>query len=120
MGYLRDLLSVLLFSVRVNRSRRRVGPQQLVAALRARGQSCPKRSPQQRSRLRALIHRVDRLFPSGTNCYRRALVEIGLDAGAAAEPMYLGLRAGGGKNSGHAWLSSDAGTSDKYDATFVV
>jgi hypothetical protein len=118
--FVRDLLSVVCLSVRVDLSRRRIGPQQLVAALRVRGMSARRRSPFQRSRLRRLIATVDRFFPSGGNCYRRALVEIGMDADAAEEPFYLGLRAGGGKNSGHAWLSSEPVAPNKYDATFVL
>lgn len=120
MRSFKDLVSVILLSIRVNSSRRRIGPQPLVAALRRRGQAGPTRSSVQRSRLRAIIRLVDRWFPSGPNCYRRALVEIGLDAAAAAEPIYMGVRAGGGKKSGHVWLPSEPVPSDKYDATFVV
>jgi len=67
-----------------------------------------------------VIRLVDRCFPSGGNCYRRVLIEIGMDAGAAAERLHLGLRADGGLNSGHAWLESAPGRLDPYDAEFVV
>jgi hypothetical protein len=67
-----------------------------------------------------VIRFVDSLFPSGPNCYRRALVEIAMDAGAAAEPLHMGLLADGGLNSGHAWLDSAADPTRSYDAEFVV
>jgi hypothetical protein len=73
-----------------------------------------------RTKLQRLIRFVDRLFPSGPNCYRRALIEIAMDAGAAAEPLHMGLQAEGGLNSGHAWLASSSDPSRSYDAEFVV
>jgi hypothetical protein len=77
------------------------------------------RDARARARLQWLIRAVDRLFPSGPNCYRRALVEIGIDAGAAAERLHMGLSAFGGRDSGHAWLTSSPGT-ERYDAEFVA
>jgi hypothetical protein len=63
---------------------------------------------------------VDRSFPSGANCYRRVLLEIALDSGAAREPIYFAFSAGGGPQSGHACLASDRVTLESYDAVFVV
>jgi len=77
-----------------------------VAAARARGRIAMRRSADGRRDLRAAIDLVDRLLPGDPNCYRRALLEIGLDAGAAEEPLHLGLRVPGGPRSGHAWLGS--------------
>ena len=67
-----------------------------------------------------MIGIIDRAFPSGPNCYRRVLVEIAMDAGAAEEDLHIGLRAHGGPKSGHAWLGSEGTAAERYDAEFVV
>jgi hypothetical protein len=81
---------------------------------------CRQRSPRERATLQSLIRLIDRAFPSGPNCYRRALVEMAVDAGAAVEPLHLGLAAEGGPNSGHAWLASSLDRGGRYDAELVV
>jgi hypothetical protein len=63
---------------------------------------------------------MDRLLARPANCYRRALVEIAMDAGAATEPLHFGLRAGGGTNSGHAWLGAESDRGSRYDAKFIL
>jgi hypothetical protein len=75
-----------------------------------------------RASLRRLIRIVDRCFPSGGNCYRRALIEVAMDASAAAEPLHMGIRSNGGPNSGHAWLGSlpESDGRGPYDADFVA
>jgi hypothetical protein len=69
-----------------------------------------------------MIRLVDRLFPGGANCYRRTLLEIALDAGAAEERLFLGLKEQGGPASGHAWLESwpDAAEASRYDAIVEI
>ncbi len=47
-----------------------------------------------RSRLRRAIGWVDAAFPGGPNCFRRTLMEIALDAGAAGETLVFGLDVG--------------------------
>lgn len=116
----RDALEVAILAVRVNRDRSHRGPEDLVRALRLRGAKLRTRTETERARLQRLVRFVDSLFPSGPNCYRRALVEIAMDAGAAAEPLHMGLQADGGFNSGHAWLESSPDPSRSYDAEFVV
>jgi hypothetical protein len=116
----RDAFRVAVLSYLVNGSRSRFGPEYLVRVLRQRGALCQTRVGAKRVRLRRIIRFVDRLFPSGPNCYRRALIEIAMDAGAAAEPLHMGLQAEGGLNSGHAWLASSPDPSRSYDAEFVV
>jgi hypothetical protein len=67
-------------------------------------------------------------MPGGENCYRRALVEIALDRGAAQEPVHFAFRSRGGHGSGHAWLggATDEGGAPTapppggYDAYFVL
>ena len=105
-------------TIRVDKARRQEGPIHLVRSLRTEGSSNPH-STAERVRLRWVIHLVDRCFPSGPNCYRRVLVEIAMDAGAAAEPLHLGIQADGGFGSGHAWLASERPI-ERYDASFVV
>jgi hypothetical protein len=49
-------------------------------------------------------------MPGGGNCYRRALLEIALDRGAACEPLLLGFTMREQRLAGHAWL---AGSEDE-------
>jgi hypothetical protein len=103
----------------VNR-RRKQPPAKLIASLRARGASCAARDAEGRRQLQRAIRFVDRFFPTGPNCYRRVLMEIALDAGAAAEPLHMGLKAEGGASSGHIWLASAPDGAGRYDAEFVA
>jgi hypothetical protein len=107
-------------AIAANRARVERGPARLLAELRARGSARRARDASGRQALRRIIAFVDRCFPSGENCYRRVLIEIAMDAGAASEPLHLGLRAHGGKDSGHAWLGVASGRVGNYDAEFVV
>jgi hypothetical protein len=116
----RDAFEVAILAIRVNRARSRRGPQELAQSLRLRGAQSRPRSARERASLRRLIRFVDSLFPSGPNCYRRALIEIATDAGAAKEPLRMGLVAEGGLNSGHAWLASSPDPDRRYDAEFSV
>jgi hypothetical protein len=115
-----ELLQVAVVAIAANRSRGTVPPAELVSSYRARGAGRPAREKAARERLRRTIRFVDRLFPSGPNCYRRTLTEIALDSGAAAEPLHMGLQAGGGPRSGHIWLASAPDGAGRYDAEFVL
>jgi hypothetical protein len=100
---------------RAERARRALGPRAAAEAMRALGEARRRRSPAERARLQRAIRIVDRLaFRAGANCYRRALLEMALDAGAAGEPLMMGFKSGGGAGSGHAWLAShrDGGAFD--------
>jgi hypothetical protein len=114
------LLETAFIGVKVEWGRKSLGPQDLVPRLRARGSRRPWRDEAGRLRLRRAIRFVDRWFSSGGNCYRRVLIEIAMDAGAATEPLHLGLQTDGGPNSGHAWLGSVRDGEERYDAEFVV
>jgi Transglutaminase-like superfamily len=103
----------------VEYGRRRQGPALLLPRLRKRGARSPIRSDPQRVLLRRMIRVLDRLIPGGENCYRRALLEISVDAEAAQRPIHLGLRVPGGPRSGHAWLG-DSSQAEAYDAQFDV
>jgi hypothetical protein len=115
-----EFFEIVRLAIAVDRDRATRGPVELTRSLRARGAKHVARSTRRRASLQRTIRVVDRLFPSGPNCYRRSLVEIGMDAGAAAEPLYMGLTAAGGSKSGHAWLASSPDPSGRYDAEFVV
>jgi hypothetical protein len=43
----------------------------------------------------------------GGNCFRRALLEMALDRGAAGDPLLMGFNVHGGRLAGHAWLPAD-------------
>jgi hypothetical protein len=47
------------------------------------------------------------------------LVEVSLDADAAGERLFAGLRTGGRPGSGHAWLESQT-VETVYDAVITV
>lgn len=66
-----------------------------------------------------MIRWVDARVPGGPNCYRRVLLETALDASAARERIVFGLRQGGGRASGHAWLEGQP-EGEGYEATFSV
>lgn len=86
--------------------RRHEGPEPLLARYRELGRSGPRRPESGRALLRSAIGFLDRRFPDGGNCYRRVLLEIALDAGAAEEPFVMGFRLTDAANDGHAWLES--------------
>lgn len=121
-GRLVDLGHLLIALPLVEWGRRFQGPARAVSDLRRLGRRSKERSPSEREALRRTIARVDARFPGGGNCYRRVLCEIALDAGAARDPVHLGLRAHGGPGSGHAWLSSwpDAVKAGDYEAVLDI
>ncbi len=116
----RDLLRVGLVLPAIEFGRVNEGPGHLVPRLRSRGQASRRRNEAERTTLRRAIGIADRLIPGGPNCYRRALLEIALDAGAAEEPLKFGLRSNGGTGSGHAWLGSDRDPPVTYDVELAL
>ena len=115
-----ELFKVTSIALFVNRSRSSVAPRDLIAVLRSSGATCAARDSHGRERLRRAIRFVDRCFPSGPNCYRRVLLEIALDSGAASEPLHFGLQFRGEPKSGHIWLASQTTGAQRYDAEFVA
>jgi len=116
---LMDCARCLRTIVRIERARRSAGPLPAARLARSFGKTADPRWGLDRERLRRYVRRVDSLFPGGPNCYRRALLEMAFDRGAAAETLHLGLRASGGPRSGHAWLSSETPTGS-YDVTLSI
>jgi hypothetical protein len=96
------------------------GPLPLVSELRLRAQTTPLRDESRRATLQRLISALDRRMPGGPNCYRRVLLEIRLDRGAAGQPIHIGLLSGGGPRSGHAWLGENRGRPEPYDVEIAV
>jgi hypothetical protein len=103
----------------VERDRLSVGTASAVTAARRRGRGAKRRGPAAREVLRRAIGIIDARFGGG-NCYRRALLEMSLDAGAAEEVLYLDLRVSGDRDSGHARLESWPSDGRQFDATFEV
>ena len=98
----------------VERVRLEKGPRLAMEVVRGVGSTKKDRGPAGRFQLARAVRLVDRLFPGGPNCYRRALLEAALDSGAAAEPLMMGFRTAEGRCEGHAWLGSDPSASS-YD-----
>lgn len=117
---LSEALRVLWALPAAERARRHLGPAPAVARVRDRGRRAAERDPGARARLRRAIAGMDRCLPGGGNCYRRALLEIALDRGAAGEALYLDLAAAGGEGSGHARLASWPDDGRGYDATLAL
>ena len=101
-----ELFRVIIVLPAVESTRRSIGFAPAVSAMRARGAYCLQRGSRQRIFLQRAIAWVDSRIPGGTNCYRRVLLELSLDAGAASEPVLIGLDPRGGPGSGHVWLAS--------------
>ena len=110
-----ELARVLALLPRVEVGRLLWGPKPLVEKLRRVGQRAPQRDAPGRARLQRAIRWVDASLPDPRSCYRRSLLEIALDRGAAAEPFRMGLKADGDPVSGHAWLGSRRGTEERYE-----
>lgn len=112
-----ELCRVLCVLPGVELGRKREGPEPLAQRLRRRARRARGRN--EREELRRVIRWVDTRMPGGPNCYRRVLLETRLDAGAARARIVFGLRKGGGKASGHAWLEGEEG-GEGYEARFWV
>lgn len=111
-----EFLRVLVAAPRIERLRRTVGPKIAMGIVRRDGAKRAARGWSQRRSLARAVALVDRLFPTGPNCYRRVLLEAALDAGAAREPLMMGFRTDGrdGRQTGHAWLGNNPPASS-YD-----
>ncbi|MBY0525335.1 MAG: hypothetical protein K2R98_18150 [Gemmataceae bacterium] len=117
---LAEVAGVLRSLPRVEAGRCSVGPRPLVESLRRCARRMRHRGPVARRCLRRAIFWVDACLGRRANCYRRALLEVALDRGAAREPLALGLNAQGGQIGGHAWLASDADVQSAYDVVIEV
>lgn len=108
-----ELGKVLRILPRVESLRRRIGLRPLLQQLRQEGTQASERDAARRRCLRRAIAWVDACLRG--NCYRRALLEVALDRGAAQEPLALGFTAKGATLSGHAWLAPGEAEPAEYD-----
>jgi hypothetical protein len=99
----------------VDEGRKNEPPRRLLAATRARGAIARARGPIGRARLRRAIGWVDALLPGGASCYRRILLEIALDAGAARETVVFGLDVG---STGH--VAFEGREERRFDVSFAI
>jgi hypothetical protein len=99
----------------VDARRRGESPERAVAGMRARGRACPARGPVGRARLQRAIGWVDALARGGPSCYRRVLLELGLDAGAATETLLFGLDVG---RTGH--VAFEGREPRSFDVCFAI
>jgi hypothetical protein len=90
-------------------------PERAVDAMRQRGNRTRTRGPIGRARLRRAIGWVDATAPGGASCYRRILLELALDAGAAGESIVFGLDVG---RTGHVAFKDREARS--FDVAFEV
>ncbi|AKV03214.1 hypothetical protein AKJ09_09877 [Labilithrix luteola] len=90
-------------------------PEHAVTSMRVRGSKKKQRGPIGRARLRRAIGWVDAVMPKGGNCYRRVLLELGLDGGAARETIVFGLDVG---KTGH--VAFDGHEERTFDVAFAM
>jgi hypothetical protein len=114
-----DLTLVVLVAPWIELFRRKLGMHRATQMAR-KFASGRRRSEGARRRLVRTIAAIDARFPGGPNCFRRSLLEIALDSGAATEKLHAGFRSGGGRNSGHAWLDSHGVPATPYDAVVTL
>ncbi|NOU28600.1 MAG: hypothetical protein HOO96_11900 [Polyangiaceae bacterium] len=112
-----ELGAVLRVLPPVERLLRGRSPEESIAGARAVGRSASLRGPEDRRSLRWAVAWVDAFAPGHPGCFRRTLLEVAADAGAAREPVLLGLDVG---RTGHAWLESAAPEQRPYDVTFKL
>jgi hypothetical protein len=110
-----ELARVVRLVRAVDDRRKTDAPASAVAAMRAIGRNAKLRGPIGRARLRRAIGWVDALLPGGASCYRRILLEIALDAGAARETIIFGLDVG---RTGH--VAFENREERPFDVSFAI
>lgn len=112
-----ELVAVLRVLPRVERLLGARSPEASIAGARAIGRTASARPRDARRSLRWAVAWVDAFAPGHSGCFRRTLLEVAADGGAAREPVLLGLDVG---RTGHAWLESAAAEQRPYDVTFTL
>jgi hypothetical protein len=107
----RELVRVVRIVRDVERRRLEGGPEAIVREARAKGAREKRRGPIGRARLRRAIGWIDAFMRGGPNCFRRTLLELSLDSGAARERIVFGLDVG---RTGHVTFKG------REDRTFDV
>lgn len=95
-SFAREVARVVGLVRGVEAQRMRQPPEAVVRAMRARGRRARERGPIGRARLKRAVSWVDALYPArgGANCFRRVLLEMALDRGAAEETLVFGFDVG--------------------------
>lgn len=110
-----ELARVVAAAPAAERARRSRAPEAALSSMRAVGRTREERAPIGRARLRRAIGWVDAAWPTGPSCYRRVLMELALDRGAAREHVVFGLDVG---RTGHIAF---AGREERaFDVVFEV
>ena len=104
---------VLRIVAGIERARLQGSPKEVVAEARARGRSTKTRGPIGRARLHRAIGWVDAAMKE--NCYRRVLLELALDAGAAKERVVFSLDV---RRTGH--VAFEGREEASFDVAFTM
>lgn len=99
----------------VDQGRKTQSPREILAAMRARGIDMAQRGPVGRARLRRAVGWIDAVLPGTASCYRRILLEVALDAGAARETVVFGLDVG---STGH--VAFEDQEERAFDVSFAI
>ena len=110
-----ELARVLRRVREIDERRTKETPQRALDELRASGTTWKERGPIGRARLRRAISWVDAMLPGGASCYRRVLLELALDAGAARETVVFGLDVG---STGH--VAFEGREERLFDVAFAI
>lgn len=110
-----ELARVVPLVLTVDHARRNETPQRALAAIRAMGEAQISRGPIGRARLRRAVGWVDAMMPGGASCYRRILLEVALDGGAARETVVFGLDVGA---TGH--VAFEGREERRFDVSFAI
>jgi hypothetical protein len=110
-----EVTRVVLLVRDIDAARARKTPEGALRVMRDRGRSAAARGPIGRARLRRAIGWVDALSPGGASCYRRILLEVALDAGAAKETVVFGLDVG---STGH--VAFEDREEKSFDVSFAI
>lgn len=114
--FLHEVVRVVGLIHRAEQLRRSESPEHAVRIMRERGSGASRRGHIGRARLRRAVGWVDVAYPGkGSNCFRRVLVEVGLDAGAAGETLVFGLDVG---QTGH--VAFKDAEDRRFDVVFEV
>ena len=114
-AFLVELARTLRVARACEKARTRMTPEEAVRNAQQLGKLARSRGPLGRARLRRAISWVDAAM--GENCYRRVLLEVALDGGAACEKVVFSLDVG---KKGHVALDGRDETTAAFDIAFAI
>jgi hypothetical protein len=92
-------------------------PKALLSLCRASGLQKRVRTPAERESLAWAACLFDAACPGRRGCYRRTMLQVAVDGGAAREAVVFGLDVG---RTGHAWLESEALAQKPFHVSFRI